>query len=233
MNKKTIMALTIGASLLAGCAAPFSEKPTATNFQTEQQHKLQSVAHWQLVAQDTSAELVKALPTTKPALYVAQEGEQSAFQVAFNEQLISSLVAAGFPVVKQQVGNVLTVNVKAVPVRFSDSGRRTANAGEGTVLAGGLWVLRNIYSNVSPGAAMMGGAVSYDVYNYVNSEKAAGRTPKTELLVTTTVSDGHRYHASTSNAYYTTESDWYHYTTAKPVPKHPAKSFNLVGEVNK
>lgn len=231
MKKQSFVALAASAVLLAGCAAPYSEAPTATNFKTEQQKKLQSVSHWQLIAEDTSAQLVSVLPSEKKRIYVVQNDKQSAFQKAFNQQLISSLIAAGYPVMKHQnMGDTLTVEVKVDPVRFSENPKRTQNVGEATTLAGGLWVLRDIYSNVSAGAGMMAAAVGYDVFNYVNSENSSGKTPKTELLVTTTVSDNNRFYANSSNVYYTTASDWYNYTTAKPKPKFPSKVFELTGK---
>lgn len=216
--------------LLAGCAAPYSEAPTATNFKTEKQKKLQSASHWQIIAEDTSAQLIRVLPNTKPALYVVQNAEQSPFQKTFNEQLISSLIAAGFPVMKNANNpHTLTVDVKASPVRFSEHAKRSPNIGEGTTLAGGLWVLRNIYKHGSAGAAMMGGAASYDIYNYINSENAAGKTPKTELLVTATVSDNNRYYANSSNIYYTTDNDWYNYANVS-FAKPESKTFKLTGK---
>lgn len=233
MKSKSVLAaaLTASAILLAGCAAPYSEAPTATNFKNENQKKLQSASHWKLIAEDTSAQLVNGLPNKAQALYVVQDEKQSPFQKAFNEQLISSLIAAGYPVMKNpNQGYTLTVDVKVDPVRFSEHSKRTPMVGEATTLAGGLWVLRNIYSNTSAGAAMMGAAVSYDIYNYLNSENSNGKTPKTELLVTTTVSDKNRFYVNTSNVYYTTASDWYNYTTAKPEPKYPSKVFKLTAK---
>jgi hypothetical protein len=215
---KRIFTLVASTMLLAGCVAPYTEAPVATNFKKEDQKKLQSASHWQLIAEDTSAELIRALPRTQQPLYVVQNAEQSPFQKAFNQQLISSLIAAGYPVMKHpNDGYTLTVDVKADPVRFSDHPKRAPFVGEATTIAGGLWVLRNIYRNTSPGAAMMGTALSYDIYNFLNSKHASGPTPKTELLVTASVSDKNRYYANSTNVYYTTDSDWHNYRSQLPV----------------
>lgn len=220
-----IVTLVASTMLLAGCVAPYTEAPVATNFKTENQKKLQSASHWQLIAEDTSAQLIRALPSTQQPLYVAQTAEQSPFQKAFNQQLISSLIAAGYPVMKHpNGGSTLTVDVKADPVRFTKNPKREPAVGEATTLAGGLWVLRNIYRNTSPGAAMMGGAVSYDIYNYLNSQYASGPTPKTELVVTASISDRNRYYANSTNVYYTTDSDWHNYASLLP-----ATNFELKG----
>ena len=37
-----ILTIIAGTMLLAGCAAPYTEAPTATNFEASKQHKLQS-----------------------------------------------------------------------------------------------------------------------------------------------------------------------------------------------
>lgn len=212
-----IVTLVASTMLLAGCVAPYTEAPVATNFKTEYQKKLQSASHWQLIAEDTSAQLISRLPRTQQKLYVAQHSELSPFQKAFNQQLISSLIAAGYLVMKTpNEHNTLTVDVKTDPVRFSKTPKRTPYIGEATTLAGGLWVLRNIYRDTSPGAAMMGAAVSYDIYNFLSSEYAAGATPKTELVVTASISDSTRYYANTTNVYYTTDSDWHNYAAQLP-----------------
>lgn len=221
---KRIFTLVASTMLLAGCVAPYTEAPVATNFKKEDQKKLQSASHWQLIAEDTSAQIIQALPRTQQPLYVVQNAEQSPFQKTFNQQLISSLIAAGYPVMKHpNDGYTLTVDVKADPVRFSNQPKRTPHVGEATTIAGGLWVLRNIYRNTSPGAAMMGAALSYDIYNFLNSKNASGPTPKTELLVTASVSDNNRYYANSTNVYYTTDNDWHNYKSQLPVTNFEIK----------
>lgn len=232
-----ILTIITGTMLLAGCAAPYTNAPIATNFEASKQHKLQSASHWQLIAEDTSAQLISSLPAEKQRVYVVQHDNQTTFQKAFNQQLISSLIAAGYPVMKHpNQGYTLTVDVIAEPVKFTTQHKREPKMGEATMLAGGLWVLRNIYNSVSPGAAMMGGAVTYDIYNFINSENASGPTPQTELIVTASVSDDNRYYANSTNVYYTTYNDWYNYTNdenwdkSKPkVQPLPTKHFQLKG----
>lgn len=78
-------------------------------------------------------------------------------------------------------------------------------------------MLRNLYSNVSPGAAMMGGAVALDAANWFGSRYAAD-VPQSELIVTTSVSSDERYYAQTSTAYYTTDADWGLYARSAVLP---------------
>lgn len=211
---KRIVTLLAGSVLLAGCTAPFTEAPVATNFKATEQNKLQSAAHWQVIANDTAAQLIRTLPVGKQPLYIKQSPEDSKFQQAFNQQLISSLIAAGHPVMKHPstIGG-LVVEVQTSHVSWDKRAKRDPVMGEMTTLAGGLWVLRNIYNHGSPGAAMMGAAVSADVYFAANSKYAKGLRPKHELVVTVSASDSDRYYANATNVYYTTAGDFDNYAT--------------------
>lgn len=198
--------LTI-ALFCAGCQAPFTPVPVAINFPHAKQEKLQAASHWQLIAEDTARQLIRSLPDDRP-LYVNQPATQSPFARVFSQQLISSLLSAGYPVHKRDSGGVLVVDVNAEPVRFSPNRLQYRYVGTATTLTSGLWVLRNIYRNVSPGAAMVTAAVGLDAAQWYHAEFAKGPTPEIELVVNTSVSDRDRYYAQVSNAYYTVDPEW-------------------------
>lgn len=198
----------LGAALLcAGCQAPFTPAPVAINFPYAKQDKLQAASHWQLIAEDTARQLIRSLPDDRP-LYVSQPATQSPFARVFSQQLISSLLSAGYPVHKRDSGGVLVVDVNAEPVRFSPNRLQYRYVGTATTLTSGLWVLRNIYRNVSPGAAMVTAAVGLDAAHWYHTEFATGPTPEIELVVNTSVSDRDRFYAQVSNAYYTVDPEW-------------------------
>jgi len=204
--KKIIMGLLAGTVLLSGCAR-HSETPIATNFPYQKQEKLQAASHWQLIAQDTTRQLIAAVPERQP-LYVRQSDQQSPFEKAFTQQLIGSLTAAGYPVMKH--GNrmdTLVIDVSAEPLRFSKGRRQYKTTGGLTMLTSGLWVLERIYDVVSPGAAMVAGAAAVDTTHWLRSEFAFGPTPRTEIIVTTSVSSADRYYAQNTSAYYTSDDD--------------------------
>ena len=206
MQRTIIAGLLAGSSLLGGCAH-YAEAPQPTRFPSQEQQQLQAASHWQLIAEDAASQLLKSLPADAP-LYVLQNARQSPFEQAFTAQLIGILSASGHPVMKSMDRpGTLQVEVSANPLRFSSGRQKPHAAGELTMLTGGLWVLRNLYSNVSPGAAMMGGAVAVDAANWFGS-KYASSVPQSELIVTTSVSSAERYYAQSSSAYYTTDSDW-------------------------
>jgi hypothetical protein len=221
MQRKIIMELLAGSVVLGGCVAPHSETPIATNFASQKQLKMQSASHWQLIARDAAAQLIAALPEKHP-LHVRQPDAQSPFEKAFAGHLIGELHAAGYPVMKvADRPGTLQVDVSATPVLFSRDRLQGKRVGRWTALTGGLWVLREIYDDVSPGAAMMAGAVTLDAMEWFRSEFASGPTPQTELIVTASVSGAERYYARVTGAYYTTDSDWELYSG--PAPALPVK----------
>ena len=206
MQRRIIMGLLTGSALLGGCA-PYSQAPQPTNFPTEEQPHIQAASHWQLIAGDSARQLMAAMPEIHP-LHVVRGNGESLFEEAFTAQLVTELTRAGYPVMKSaDRPGTLLVELSAQPVQFTEHRQRPAAAGELTLLAGGLWVLRNLYENASPGAAMMAGAVVVDTGRWFGSKYNA-TVPKTELIVTTSVSSHERYYAQTSSAYYTTQSDW-------------------------
>lgn len=135
--------------------------------------------------------------------------QHSAFEQAFARQLVSELTAAGYPVMKHaRRHDILTVDVSASALRFSRHRQQYSSTGVLSALASGLWVLHEIYDNVSPGAAMVTATVAVDAATWLRSEFASGPTPRTELMVSTSVSSAEQYYLQTTSAYYTADSDF-------------------------
>lgn len=218
---KRIITLLVGGALLAGCQhinTPHTEAPVATNFEKTEQNKLQSAAHWQVIAEDTARQLRKQLADNPSVagrpLYIKQSAGDSKFQNAFNQKLMQNLLLSGRTVVKNPgTMGAVTVEVQTDYVRWTDRAKRDPFMGEMTMLTGGLWVLRNIYRHGSPGAAMMGAAVSADIYFAATSKLAKGPRPKHELVVSVVASDVNQFYANTSNVYYTTDKDFHNYAS--------------------
>lgn len=218
MQKKMILGLMGGLITLGGCAA-YSQAPQPTNFQTQAQSHIRAASHWQMIAADSAKQLISAFPEKQP-LYVVRTSSESPFEEAFRSQLVTELSRAGYPVMKSdQRPGTLLVDVSAQPIQFSESRARPTAAGELTLIAGGLWVLRDIYEKVSPGAAVMAGAVALDASRWFGAKYSMDKTvPKTELLVTTNISSADRIFAQTTDAYYTTQSDWGLYARSVLIP---------------
>lgn len=216
--KRVMLGLVAGSVLLGGCAAPYSEAPTATNVPTSNQLKLQAASHWQLIAQDAAGRLTASLDKTP--LYVHQHEQQSQFERAFIQQLISSLISAGYPVMRSpnHLGT-RTVEVSAQALSFSPNRKKARTLiGAPTALAAGLWAVGEAVT-MAPGdalgAAALGGLALTEAHQWFASEKASGPTPRTEIIVTTRVISPDRYVAQVSSAYYTTETDSGLYRSAR------------------
>ena len=216
--KRVMLGLVAGSVLLGGCAAPHSETPIATNVPTSNQLKLQAASHWQLIAQDMAGRLTASLD--RAPLYVHQSEQQSQFERAFNQELISSLLAAGYPVMLSPNNpGTRTVEVSAQALAFAP-GRKQARTliGVPTVLAAGLWAIGEAVTMApgdAVGAGALGGLALTEAIQWFTSEKASGPTPRTEIIVTARVVSPDRYLAQVTSAYYTTETDARLYRTMK------------------
>lgn len=191
------------AAMLAGCATPYSEAPLATNFPTTKQEKMQAAAHWNVIAKDVAAQITSKLAEKRP-LHVAQPAGKSAFERAFSNQLISSLVANGQTVMKHSAG-ALSVEVDTQVVGFSANRPQYRHTGTATALTAGIWALH--VGEATAGAVLASAVVAADAYSWFRSEFATGETPKTEIIVTTSVSDGNQYLSRNTSVYYVADFD--------------------------
>lgn len=199
----TLAGLLVLAALAAGCATPYSEAPLATNFETTKQHKLQTAAHWTTIAQDVVGQLTNSVPQGS-ALFVSPPAQRTQFERAFASQLMTSLAQAGYAVMKRPEGALL-VEVEAQAVRFTPERPLHRYVGA-SALAGGVWALHEV-DVLSPGGWGLLALGSVDALTWFRSEFASGATPRTEILVNTSVSDANRYIARNTSVYYVAEED--------------------------
>lgn len=203
MKVQTTGAAMFIAAMLAGCATPYSEAPLATNFPTTKQEKVQAAAHWNVIAKDVANQISSKLVEKHP-LHVIQSVGKSAFERAFSNQLVSSLVANGNIVVKQPAG-ALSVEVDTQVVGFSSNRPQYRHSGTATALMTGVWALH--VGEATAGAVLASAVVAADAYSWFRAEFATGDTPQTEIIVTTSVSDGNQYLSRNTSVYYVADSD--------------------------
>ncbi|MCL2524478.1 MAG: hypothetical protein FWF20_01535 [Betaproteobacteria bacterium] len=219
--QRTLTALALAVAL-AGCATPYSEAPTATNFSSSKQSKLQAAAHWKIIADDTARQIAAGLGE-RQALYVNVPEVKSEFDRAFANQLIAALIAQGFVVQKTPQG-ALNVDIDTQAVRFAANRPQYAYVGAPTLLAAGVWALHSVHWSAAAATVGTLGAVGLDAYAWFRSEFATGETPQTEIIVTATVSNREQYLARATSVYYVADADQGLYQA--PLP---AKSLPLVG----
>jgi hypothetical protein len=193
--------------------APSTEAPIGVNFKTTTQLKLQASQHWANIADDAGKgvlTLLRKANTCSPQLapcipvFVRPPANVTQFSRAFYNQLITTLVKSGIPVsTDPNAGLIADIDVQ--PISFSANRPQYRYAGVATELGPGVWALRDV-STVKPNDPRTV-PPTLDALNWFRSEFASGKTPKTEILVTVSVSTRDRYVARTTNAYYISDED--------------------------
>ena len=229
-SKKIALAL-IAAAALGGCKTPYSPAPLATNFPTTKQEKLQAAAHWTAIASHMEQQLAGELKKSPPRpLYVASPANPTPFQLAINNQLISSLVSDGYVVSRTPAG-ALQISLDVQAITFAPNRKQAPTVGVATAIATGVWVLAERIGDPIgklgrfAGAAGVGAGI--DAYQWYGSEYASGPTPRTEIIITASVTDEHRYVARASNTYYVADADRTLYGEA---PSQLSQSFQVKGD---
>ena len=220
MRRCRLLSALAMTAMIAGCATPYSEAPLATNFPTSKQQKLQAAAHWNAIAGDVAKQIVDKQKDRQP-LYVNHAQGKTEFDRAFSNHLISALVAHGIVVQKNALG-ALAVDVDTQVVQFSANRPQYNYAGAATALTAGVWALHN----ASPAGIATAGIVGTDAYLWFRSEFATGETPRSEIIITTSVSNRDQYLSRTTSVYYVADADQGLYQAHAPVP---VKTINLVG----
>ncbi len=207
---------------VTGCATPYSEAPVAINFPTSNQKKLQAASHWNVIAVDVSGHLTETMAAKLQSgqpLYV-ESAQATPFNRAVVNQLISSLVSAGYVVAKTSTGAV-RVDVDTQVVEFSPGRSQSQYAGLPTALTAGVWALAATHPTGAGAATAL--IVGADAYSWFKSENASGETPKTEIIINVSVSNADRYLARSTNVYYVTDTDKQLYEAVQ------TKNFSVTG----
>lgn len=224
---------------ITGCARPtaplVAQVPVPTGYHLSTQSKMQSVHHWDVLAEDATSEIRRALVAFLPdhyrSVFVAASG-LAPFEKAFQELLITHLVNHGFLVSRDpQDALVLSFELQLVthhPNRFQTvSGRRAA--GRYATLVPGVYVDRN---TPLAGERRQIRIAERHVANSRVSAEAGAYTldlPRNEVLVTLSLTDGDVFIYRKSIGYYINDADWWHYRSGMQRRQQPAAStFNLV-----
>lgn len=234
MVLKTAAALGAGlmvAGCVAGCAARYTPTPLATNFPVSKQPKLQAAEHWAVIAGHIEQQLKQALAKQPPRpLYIADTPQATPFQRALTGQLVTALVNDGYTVSRTAPGS-LKVELDMQAVTFSANRPQYRYHGEHAALASGVWVLSEI--DLPPLAIVAAGVGAYDSYNWFDDQFAPGAPPRTEIILTVSVTDQYRYLARNSSAYYVADGDRPLYGIVDVAPEAPklTRMFKVRGDM--
>ncbi|SFV16187.1 hypothetical protein [Pseudoduganella namucuonensis] len=227
MAPKIAVTIMFGA-LLTGCAARYSPTPLATDFPASRQYQLQAAAHWGAIAGHLEKGLTDGIRKgPQRPVYVAEPSSKaSPFERALATHITSILVRNGYVVSRHEAGS-LKVDIDVQALVFSPDRVQTRFEGEVAVIAPGVLAV----AALPPAGAAMAIAGAYEFNQFRQAHLAAGGTPKTELIVTVSVSDQYRYYARNSSAYYVSEGD----RSLYGIPDDPAdvrhmKTFQVRGD---
>lgn len=214
-----LLTTAVASIVLGGCAAPYSPVPLPANAPLAKQDQLQASAHWKAISAHLEKQLEPTIRRTPNLPLYIQVGQSTPFNQTLASQLITSLVNDGYIVGKAPAG-ALKVEIDTQVVAFSADRPQYLFAGGRSELMGGAWVISNVNDIGAPrGAAADAPPFSeHNAYSWFRSE-FSGATPKTEIVLTISVSDERRYYARSTSVYYVTDSDRSLYEVAPPPPK--------------
>lgn len=206
LKRVGLAALAGSMAILAGCAAK-APIPLAENFALTVQPKVRSAGHWELLSRDVVAQTLGTLHQAGMApntpLHVALPANPSAFDLAFRDFLITQLVQSGAPVL-QLPGQALEVTYNTQVVRHN-SERPHFIPGRFTMVAAGVMAaygLRNVHLD----AQLLAGLGLTAAADYAASADSGGPT-NTEMILTTTATQGGQYVARKTDVYYLQNAD--------------------------
>ena len=186
--------LAIIALVCAGCA---TDIPSPRGNEPSAQTKLRATHHWDVVANDIAKQTKERLDRMGEVrgVVVQRPENPSVFERAMHDLISTRLVETGTPVLVQS-NNALKVSYSTQLVRHSSS-RATVSVPL-VAVAAGIMAGYNIVENANAfwkGATGLGAiaAVDYARGTFDTPSAAAGGPSKTELIVTTTVSDDRLY----------------------------------------
>jgi hypothetical protein len=222
INKTTILACALA---VTGCVTPYSETPTAKNFPTTSQAKLQAASHWAVITNDLSQKIqtdIDGKVTRNQAIFISTKSPSPFNQAVVNE-LISSLVSSGYNVVKTPE-NTTKINVDTQVLKFSANRLQAKTVGMPTALTAGVWAISEAsISSTGAGALITGLVAGSEALAYMNSDKASGGTPQTEIITNISVEDSSRYLAVSRGTYFVSDSDQWLYQAVE------TKAFSVSG----
>lgn len=226
--KRLLKAFSAAVSLTlisSGCVTKYSDVPAPVRFERTEQSKLQSVSHWNVIAEHFAEALLQDLQAknslTKP-LYLLPAGRQDfPFVEGFRELLTTALVKNNIPVSTTASG-AMPVDIRYSAYLFDHSRvHKNKMYGLQTLSVAGVWALEPFFSDAAVpfmgkllAATALGEAWEMfmmegtpNPFDPSFGKTAKGPVPKTEIIVTASVSDNSRIVARRSNVYFTADED--------------------------
>ncbi len=206
---------TILLLLLFGC----SHVPEPIGYDYSNQHKLQAIHHWNVLAKDISNKINNELIRSDfldTAVFVketcstdeepCEPNKTTEFNEGFHDLLITQLVNYGIPTSAVKDREAITINYK-VQVVYSRTDRfKTPQVGILTALTAGVTVLRNAPKELI--AIALAAGIDYAISAY-------SMKTNFEVIVTTSMVFNKKYLFRSSDIYYINDADYHHFQDNK------------------
>jgi hypothetical protein len=210
-------------ALTAGCA---TDIPVPSGHSPSEQAKLRATHHWDIVAADIAMQMSEQLATlgAGPAVYVQPALNQSPFEVAMHEFVITHLVDNGVPVELDEAGARQVTLATQLITNVSE--RDISAGGPLTAIATGITVDYNVARHRKPQLSIGVSASSAAAYD-VGTDRLprSGAPSKTELIVTCSIVENGRFLMRRTDVYYIDDADLSLFVEPKPAPLTPTREY--------
>jgi hypothetical protein len=216
---KKIVLSSVAALLIVGCA---HEMPVGAAFKTPEQLKLNSAAHWDVLAHHEAGLIKKTLKnSSRLPIFIKEPDNSFPFAQTYHNLLTSSLAAQGAMIVTKPEFNAATVQYKVDVIKHAP--HYTEMLGLPTPLAHGVYYLaatalgKGVH-DVTTTAIEVVKAPFYAVIDQVKPNFATC----SEVVITTQIVMGNQVLNSDSRVYYVERANLSHYAhhAPEPLPHH-------------
>ncbi len=223
MNARGLVLLCL-ATILTACGnnnhLPY---PRATMFPGSEQQKIQSAAHWDVLAQHESEQILAALGTLEgdmpPSLHLGDPARNAGeFQSVWHNMLVTGLVNQGADVMLSREDALFTVEHEIQVVEHSSREKLPPRPGSVTAFLAMAAGVDDTQYWEDQGLVLIPVALAADLWNKFQRDTNA---EVTEVIITTRVLDSRRIAHASTRVYYFNPEDIAHY-------RSQGRTFNVV-----
>lgn len=206
MRLKNAVLVAAIAAVTWGCASPV---PVADNFPLSFQKVARTAHHWDVVADDVVAQTAETLRAKASfadrPVYVVQPTRNTTFDASFRDFLLNRMVDRGMAVNVCSAPSEVQVRYATRVIEHSANMPRY-KPGFLTALASGVWVGHILGESHISSDAAFGLGIPLGIAADVLAGHEAEAT-RTEIIVTTTITEGNRFVMRRSDVYYVPDGD--------------------------
>jgi len=229
---KFTLPVVLASSMMVGCSFDHAGNaylpyPVAQNSPLEYQDKLQAAAHWDLLAANEAEEI--SVVVGKNSSISFEDGlAETDFNLAYKKMLTGHLLGQGVRVLGSAGDYLLKYETQILHHSNRDALSLPAGMVTSGTIAGLLAV--NAASNWTHSAIFAIPIVYAEDWFSANSKE--GKTPDTEVLITTELHQSNEVVESSTRIYYFNQGNESMYETPPPVPDpNPHKLFQVTDQI--